>query len=151
MLKNPLLLVALLMTSAIAIWGILDTPGLAAAAAYLIKLQFTSRAWFIMLTVSFMLIVCACLAFSSYGAIVLGRDDDEPEFSTISWLSMLFAAGLGVGLLYWGTAEPLTRFLIISERYDAREAASSSASSAASDSLARCGPMCRFWMPSATM
>ena len=50
------------------------------------------------------------LALSPYGKIRLGQDDDRPEFSTVSWLTMLFAAGMGVGLLYWGTAEPLTHF-----------------------------------------
>ncbi|MGI9493305.1 MAG: BCCT family transporter, partial [Geminicoccaceae bacterium] len=55
--------------------------------------------------------------------IKLGEDDDEPEFSTVSWLSMLFAAGMGVGLLYWGTAEPLTHYLLISQYEDPRASA----------------------------
>lgn len=78
-----------------------------------------------MLAASFILLVSGYLAFSRYGSIKLGADDDEPEFSTISWLCMLFSAGMGVGLLYWGTAEPLTDFLAISSRRDPREAASS--------------------------
>ena len=124
MLRNPLLLIALAITGAIAVWGIVDTAGLARVAASLVALQFTSRAWFIMLTVSFMLLVSIVLALSRYGRIKLGRDDDEPEFSTISWLTMLFAAGMGVGLLYWGTAEPLTHYLLISEYEDPRASAS---------------------------
>ena len=123
MFRNPLLLVALILTGAIAVWGIVDTEGLAAFASYLVGIQFTSRAWFIMLTVSFMLITSAYLVLSRYGGIKLGRDDDEPEFSTVSWLSMLFAAGMGVGLLYWGTAEPLTHYLLISEYKAPRESA----------------------------
>ncbi|MGI9494277.1 MAG: BCCT family transporter, partial [Geminicoccaceae bacterium] len=55
--KNPLLITALLITGAIAVWGIVDTAGLAAFADHLVGIQFTSRAWFIMLAVSFMLIV----------------------------------------------------------------------------------------------
>jgi glycine betaine transporter len=106
------------------VWGIIDTAGLAAFAAYLVGVQFTSRAWFIMLAVSFLLITSVFLALSRYGRIKLGKDDDEPEFSTVSWLSMLFAAGMGVGLLYWGTAEPLTHYLLISEYEDARSSAS---------------------------
>ncbi len=124
MLKSPLLVVALALTSIIAAWGVADPLGLAATASALVKIQFTSRAWFIMLTVSFMLIVCIWLVFSQYGSIVLGADDDVPEFSTISWLTMLFAAGMGVGLLYWGTAEPLTHYLAIVEEGGTREAAS---------------------------
>ena len=123
--KNPLLWIALLITAAIAAWGIIDTKGLTDTAANLIKTQFNSRAWFIMLTVSFILLTAAFLAVSKYGAIKLGADDEEPEFSRVSWLSMLFAAGMGVGLLYWGTAEPLTHFLAISTKQDPRDAANS--------------------------
>ncbi len=126
MFQNPLLLIALAITGAFAVWGILDTAGLADFAATLVAVQFTSRAWFIMLAVSFMLIVSLLLAVSPYGRVKLGRDDDEPEFSTVSWLAMLFAAGMGVGLLYWGTAEPLTHYLLISDFMDSREAAGAS-------------------------
>ena len=57
-----------------------------------------------------MLFLCIWLAFSKYGAIRLGADEDRPEFSTPSWIAMLFAAGMGVGLLFWAVAEPLTHF-----------------------------------------
>ena len=115
---SPLLIVALLCTGAIAIWGLLDAAQLAEVAKYLVNIQFASRAWFIMLAVSFMLLVSIWLAFSRYGSIRLGGDDDRPEFSTISWLTMLFAAGMGVGLLFWGSAEPLTHFELISSYRD---------------------------------
>jgi len=108
-----LLITALIITGAIAIWGLVDTEGLADGAGSMVHVQFISRGWFIMLAVSFMLIVSIWLALSRYGGIKLGKDDDEPEFSTISWLTMLFAAGMGVGLLFWGTAEPLTHFDLI--------------------------------------
>lgn len=123
MLKNPLLLTSFAITAAIAIWGIVDTASLTAVAAESVKTQFGSRAWFIMLTASFILLVCAGLAISPYGKIRLGDDGDEPEFSTISWLTMLFAAGMGVGLLYYGTAEPLSHYLLIKEPVGPREAA----------------------------
>ena len=113
MFKNPLLLAALTFTGAMALWGILDTQGLADFAGAVVNRMFRSRGWFIMLSVSAMLLVSVWLAFSRYGRIKLGRDDDEPEFSTVSWLSMLFAAGMGVGLLFWGAAEPITHFLLI--------------------------------------
>lgn len=61
-------------------------------------------------TASFMLLVAIVLACSSYGRIRLGNDDDRPEFPTISWLTMLFAAGMGVGLLFYASAEPLTHY-----------------------------------------
>ncbi|MEH6631025.1 MAG: BCCT family transporter [Halopseudomonas aestusnigri] len=123
MLKNPLLIVALSITAAIAIWGTVDSQGLSTIAAKLVGAQFTSRAWFIMLTVSFLLIVCFWLAVSKYGSIKLGQDTDEPEFSTVSWLAMLFSAGMGVGLLYWGTAEPLSHYLLVTEYESSNSAA----------------------------
>lgn len=123
MQKNPLLIVALSITAAIAIWGTVDSQGLSTIAAKLVGAQFTSRAWFIMLTVSFLLIISFWLALSKYGSIKLGRDTDEPEFSTISWLAMLFSAGMGVGLLYWGTAEPLTHYLLVTEYENSKSAA----------------------------
>lgn len=123
MFANPLLIVALLTTGAIAVWGLVDTAGLATLSASLVHVQFTSRAWFIMLTVSFLLILAIWLAFSRFGALRLGGDDEEPEFSTISWLTMLFSAGMGVGLLYWGAAEPLTHYLALTELDESREAA----------------------------
>ena len=125
MFKNPLLAIALALTGAVAIWGMVDTAGLAAFASGLVAVLFTSRGWFIMLTVSAFLIVSIWLALSPYGRIVLGHDDEKPEFSTISWLTMLFAAGMGVGLLYWAAAEPITHFALIRDyETDARAAAS---------------------------
>ena len=112
MFKNPLLIVAFLITGAIAVWGIRDTKGLTEFASSIVNIFFETRGWFIMLSISTMLIVCIGLAFSRYGRIKLGRDDEEPEFSTISWLTMLFAAGMGVGLLYWGSAEPVSHFML---------------------------------------
>ncbi|MEA1946493.1 MAG: BCCT family transporter, partial [Thermodesulfobacteriota bacterium] len=118
MFKNPLMLIALILTGLIAIWGIIDTAGLAQFSSSMTGVMFTSRGWFIMLSVSLLLILCIWLAISPYGKIKLGNDDDEPEFSTVSWLSMLFAAGMGVGLLFWGTAEPLSHFNVIRDYTD---------------------------------
>ena len=123
MFKNPLLLIALSLTGFIAIWGIIDTAGLAQFSSTLTGILFTSRGWFVMLSVSLLLILCIGIAISPYGKIKLGKDDDEPEFSTISWLTMLFAAGMGVGLLFWGTAEPLSHYKIIRNYADDFQAA----------------------------
>jgi glycine betaine transporter len=126
MFKNPVLIIALTITGVIAAWGILDTEGLAQFATLIVNQLFESRGWFIMLTVSAMLFVCIGLAISPYGRIKLGKDDEEPEFSTISWLTMLFAAGMGVGLLYWGSAEPVSHFMLARKHFDPAEAARTS-------------------------
>jgi len=50
------------------------------------------------------------LAFSKYGRIKLGKDNEKPQYSYFSWFSMLFAAGMGIGLIFWGVSEPLSHF-----------------------------------------
>ncbi len=123
MFKNPLLLAALAITGAIAVWGVVDTAGLSALASDTVRILFVSRGWFIMLTASVMLLLSLGLAVSRYGDIKLGKDDDEPEFSTVSWLAMMFAAGMGVGLLYYGAAEPLSHFALLSRHIEPGTAA----------------------------
>ncbi len=107
---RPLLIVALAISAAIAVWGIIDPQQLGSLAASAVTSQFDSRGWFIMLEASGLLFVALYLAFSRFGSIRLGPEGSEPEFSTPAWIAMLFAAGMGVGLLFYGTAEPLTHF-----------------------------------------
>ena len=66
--------------------------------------------WLFVLTSAGFVLFSAYLAFTRYGNIKLGPDDSEPEFSTFSWVSMMFATGMGIGLMFWGVAEPLTHF-----------------------------------------
>lgn len=68
--------------------------------------------WFYLISASIMLIFVIYLAFSKYGNIKLGKDDDEPEYSTFSWFSMLFSAGMGIGLVFWGVAEPVSHYFV---------------------------------------
>ncbi len=67
--------------------------------------------WFYVLAVGLFLILLLVLAISDYGRIRLGPDDARPEFSFTSWLAMLFAAGMGIGLMYFGVGEPMMHFL----------------------------------------
>src|SRR3546814_13078123 len=67
-------------------------------------------AWYWLLICTAFLILSIYLAFGPYGHIRLGRDDEEPEFSTPSWIAMLFAAGMGSGPLFWGVAAPVYHF-----------------------------------------
>lgn len=66
--------------------------------------------WFYILTFSAFLCFLILLAISNFGSIKLGTDEEAPEFSFLSWLSMLFAAGMGVGLMFFGVAEPLSHY-----------------------------------------
>jgi choline/glycine/proline betaine transport protein len=66
--------------------------------------------WFYILSVSALLIFLLGLAFSRYGNIRLGADDSRPDYSNLTWFTMLFAAGIGTILMFWGVAEPISHF-----------------------------------------
>lgn len=67
--------------------------------------------WYYLILVTIIVIFCIFLIFSPVGMIRLGKQDEKPEFSKISWFAMLFSAGMGIGLVFWGAAEPLSHFL----------------------------------------
>lgn len=67
--------------------------------------------WFFILVVNLAVVMSIYLIFSRYGDIRLGHQMEKPEYKLISWIGMLFSAGIGIGLLYWGTAEPLYHFM----------------------------------------
>jgi choline/glycine/proline betaine transport protein len=67
--------------------------------------------WTLVLEVNLFLIYCIYLMFSKYAHVKIGGKDAEPEFSNGAWVSMLFSAGLGIGLLYFGVAEPMYHFI----------------------------------------
>ncbi|PJI94645.1 BCCT family transporter [Luteimicrobium subarcticum] len=67
--------------------------------------------WYYILLVAVFVVFAIWMGVSRYGDIVLGRDDDEPEFSAPVWFAMLFATGMGIGLVYWGVAEPLSLYI----------------------------------------
>ncbi len=69
-----------------------------------------SFGWLYMLSVAVFLVFCIGLAVSSYGRIKLGPDDSEPDYSYVSWFAMLFSAGMGIGLMFYGVAEPIYHF-----------------------------------------
>ncbi|WP_282559199.1 glycine betaine uptake BCCT transporter [Paenibacillus sedimenti] len=93
------------------LWGAFAPNQLAASANMLFDWSIRNFGWFFLISTFGFLIFSFFLAFSKYGRIKLGKDDDEPEYSTASWFAMLFSAGMGIGLVFWGVAEPLSHFL----------------------------------------
>ncbi|WP_010194844.1 glycine betaine uptake BCCT transporter [Bacillus sp. m3-13] len=66
--------------------------------------------WFYQLAATFFLLFALFLIFSKYGKIKLGKDKDLPDYSTLTWFAMLFSAGMGIGLVFYGVAEPISHF-----------------------------------------
>ncbi|WP_163537054.1 BCCT family transporter [Gracilibacillus sp. YIM 98692] len=67
----------------------------------------TRFGWFYLLVTTAFLIFAIFLIVSKYGNIVLGKDGDKPEYNYLTWFGMLFSAGMGIGLVFWGAAEPI--------------------------------------------
>ncbi len=107
---NTVMLVSLVLCAAIAIWGVADPDSMTGSAQWLVNYSLTALDWYFLALCTAFLVIMGGMAFSKYGNIKLGADTDEPEFSTGSWVAMLFAAGMGSGLLFWGVAEPIYHF-----------------------------------------
>ncbi|WP_033436248.1 BCCT family transporter [Saccharothrix sp. NRRL B-16314] len=92
-------------------WGILGTESLATASKTALTWVISNLGWAFVLTASGFVLFALWLALSRYGRIPLGRDDEEPEFRTVSWIAMMFSAGMGIGLMFYGVNEPLSHFV----------------------------------------
>lgn len=77
-----------------------------------IKLWITDKlGWYYLILTTVMVFFCIFLIFSPIGKLKLGKPNDKPEFNTISWFAMLFSAGMGIGLVFYGAAEPMGDFI----------------------------------------
>lgn len=107
---NPVLVISMLLCAAIGIWGVWAPAQMSGAALAFTGFALDSLDWLFMAACTLFLGLALFLSIGPYGKIRLGADDDRPEFSTPSWIAMLFAGGMGSGLLFWGVAEPVYHF-----------------------------------------
>jgi len=91
-------------------WGIISTDTLKTASSEVLGWLSKNLGWVFLTAATGFVVFALWLAFSKYGRIPLGRDDEKPEFRTVSWIAMMFSAGMGIGLMFWGAAEPLEFF-----------------------------------------
>ena len=95
---------------AIVLWGVIAPASLSSVFDSALAIITRDFGWFYLWVVLGLVILALVLAFSRYGDLKLGTEDEEPEFSIATWFSMLFAAGMGIGLVFWGVAEPLSHY-----------------------------------------
>ncbi|HVR54409.1 MAG TPA: BCCT family transporter, partial [Pseudorhodoferax sp.] len=95
---------------AIVLWGIFAPDHLGAVFDSALVLITRNFGWFYLWVVLGLVVLAVVLAFSRFGDLKLGAEDEEPEFSVATWFSMLFAAGMGIGLVFWGVAEPISHY-----------------------------------------
>ena len=92
------------------VWGFVSTDSLATASGSALTWVMEDTGWLFVTTASAFVVFVIWLAASRFGDIPLGRDDEEPEFRTVSWVAMMFSAGMGIGLMFYGVSEPITHF-----------------------------------------
>jgi len=95
---------------AIVLWGIVAPSNMASVFDTALASITRNFGWLYLWVVLALVLFALFAAFSRYGNLKLGGEDDEPEFSVGSWFAMLFAAGMGIGLVFWGVAEPISHY-----------------------------------------
>ncbi|WP_329042001.1 BCCT family transporter [Streptomyces sp. NBC_00178] len=103
--------VSAVLTVAFVIWGSTATDSLTDVSDSLLTGLIHNGGWAFILAASGFVIFALWLAISRYGRISLGQDGEKPEFRTVSWVAMMFSAGMGIGLMFYGVSEPLAHFV----------------------------------------
>ncbi|WP_207843309.1 BCCT family transporter [Williamsia soli] len=96
---------------AFVIWGIVDKESLNARTQDILAWITDNLGWVFILSATFFVLFAIFLAVSKYGKIPLGRDGEKPQYNTVSWIAMMFSAGMGIGLMFYGANEPLTHYV----------------------------------------
>ncbi|WP_153461852.1 MULTISPECIES: BCCT family transporter [Sediminibacillus] len=125
--KKPgiVFVISAILVALFVLWGASSPSTLQEAASDALSWMIESFGWFYMLITAFFVLFVIVLAISPFGRLRLGKPDDRPEYSWFSWIGMLFAAGIGVGFVFWGVAEPVLYYLDTPVGYqpETREAA----------------------------
>ncbi|MCX4528890.1 MULTISPECIES: BCCT family transporter [unclassified Streptomyces] len=96
---------------AVVAWAALAKGSFDTASAAALAWVLDNFAWLFVIAADVFLVMCVVLAISRFGRIRLGADDSEPEFTNLAWIAMMFSAGMGIGLMFYGVGEPLTHYL----------------------------------------
>ncbi|SEC08721.1 BCCT family transporter [Streptomyces sp. TLI_105] len=96
---------------AVVCWAALGEDSFDSASSSALKWVLSNFAWLFVVAADTFLVLCVVIALSRFGRIRLGPDDSEPEFTNLAWIAMMFSAGMGIGLMFYGVGEPLTHFL----------------------------------------
>jgi choline/carnitine/betaine transport len=92
-------------------WGLFGTKNLSTTSQTALDWVMENTGWLFMVLASLFVVYVLWLALGRFGDIPLGKDGEKPEFRTVSWIAMMFAAGMGIGLMFYGVAEPLFHYI----------------------------------------
>lgn len=109
--RNIVYIVSLILSLAITVFAIALPDDFSIIANTMFAFITEDFSWFYQLVMLGFVIFVLCVACSKYGNIRLGKGNAMPEYSTFSWFAMLFCAGMGVGLVFWGISEPISHYV----------------------------------------
>ena len=109
--KNPVFQISLALCVVIAVWAVAFNQSFTVVSDTIFSFLTVNFGWLYLIAMFFFVVFVIFIAFSKFGQIRLGAEDSRPEYSTISWFAMLFGAGMGVGLVFWGISEPISHFV----------------------------------------
>lgn len=141
-IDRTVFLIAAVLIAGVIGWGVFAPESLSDVAAAGYTLVTEDFGWFFGILTVVVFGFMMWLGFGRHRAVRLGQDDEKPEFSTVSWIAMLFSAGIGIGLLFYGPLEPMTFFLDLPPAFESLEPGSDQAMHAAlAQTLFHWGPV----------
>ncbi|SFD68223.1 glycine betaine transporter [Actinopolyspora alba] len=103
--------VSVAVSALVVLWGVAAPKGFEAATNRLFDHVVSDLSWLFLLAANLFLVFVIYLGLSRYGRIKLGKKDDRPDFGRLSWFAMMFQAGMGPSIIFWGLAEPLSHYV----------------------------------------
>lgn len=110
-LDRPVLFVSLSIVILLMLVAVVFPAGFSAITTSVLNGLVANFGWAFVLTATGFVVFALFLAFSKYGRIPLGQDGEKPEYSRASWIAMMFSAGMGIGLMFYGVTEPISHYL----------------------------------------
>ena len=120
---TPMFWIALIVVVLFLLYGVFATESLEAISGVAFDFLINNFGWFFLIGVFGFVVFVIYLMVSKVGHIKLGKDDEEPEYGTLTWFAMLFSCGMGIGLVFWGVSEPVWHYM--GPPYGAAESAES--------------------------
>ncbi len=109
--KNLVFYISLILIAIIAVWSVVLNESFTKVSDACFTFLTTDFGWLYLIAMLVFLVFVVYIAFGRYSGIRLGGDDSRPEYKNLTWFGLLFGCGMGVGLVFWGVAEPLTHYL----------------------------------------
>ncbi len=107
---TPVFYISAILAILFILWGVISPKNLDMVTSSIQSLIIDKFGWFYLIAATSFLAVAVFLIFSPYGRIKLGKPDEKPEYNYLTWFAFLFTAGMGIGLVFWGVAEPMYHF-----------------------------------------